>query len=77
MPILTTAQTVYVQEITEPNMLGRVFSIIQIASTSALPIAILFLGPLADIISIQSMLFVSRYFIAYLRCCLQQTTLIE
>ena len=59
MPILTTAQTVYVQEITEPNMLGRVFSIIQIASTSALPIAILFLGPLADIISIQSMLFVS------------------
>lgn len=59
MPILTTAQTVYVQEITEPNVLGRVFSIIQIASTSALPIAILFLGPLADIISVQSMLFVS------------------
>lgn len=59
MPILTTAQTVYVQEITEPNVLGRVFSILQIASTSALPIAILFLGPLADIISIQSMLFVS------------------
>ena len=55
----TTAQTVYVQEITEPNVLGRVFSIIQIASTSALPIAILFLGPLADIISVQSMLFVS------------------
>ena len=59
MPILTTAQTVYVQEITEPNVLGRVFSILQIASTSALPIAILFLGPLADIFSIQSMLFVS------------------
>ena len=59
MPILTTAQTVYVHEITEPNVLGRVFSIIQIASTSALPIAILFLGPLADIISVQSMLFVS------------------
>ena len=59
MPILTTAQTVYVKEITEPNMLVRVFSIIQIASTSSLPIAILFLGPLADIISIQSMLFVS------------------
>lgn len=59
MPILTTAQTVYVQEITEPNVLGRVFSILQIASTSTLPIAILFLGPLADIISIQSMLFVS------------------
>ena len=40
-------------------VLGRVFSIIQIASTSALPIAILFLGPLADIVSVQSMLFVS------------------
>lgn len=59
MPILTTAQTVYVQEITEPNVLGRVFSIIQMGSTSALPIAILFLGPLADIISVQSMLLVS------------------
>ena len=59
MPILTTVQTVYVQEITEPDVLGRVFSIIQIASTSALPIAILFLGPLADIVSVQSMLFVS------------------
>ena len=59
MPILTTAQTVYVQEITEPNVLGRVVSSLQIASTSALPIAILFLGPLADIFSIQSMLFVS------------------
>lgn len=59
MPILTTAQTVYVQEITEPDVLGRVFSIIQIASTSALPIAILFLGPLADIITVQSMLFVA------------------
>ena len=59
MPILTTVQTVYVQEITEPDVLGRVFSIIQIASTSALPIAILFMGPLADIVSVQSMLFVS------------------
>lgn len=59
MPILTTVQTVYIQEITEPDVLGRVFSIIQIASTSALPIAILFLGPLADIVSVQSMLFVS------------------
>ena len=59
MPILTTAQTVYVQEITETNVLGRVFSIIQMGSTSALPIAILFLGPLADIISVQSMLLVS------------------
>ena len=25
MPILTTVQTVYVQEITEPDVLGRVF----------------------------------------------------
>lgn len=64
MPILTTVQTVYVQEITEPDVLGRVFSIIQIASTSALPIAILFLGPLADIISVQSMLCISGILLA-------------
>jgi DHA3 family macrolide efflux protein-like MFS transporter len=59
LPMLTTAETVYVQEITEPDALGRVFSIIQIASSSALPVAILFVGPLADIVSVQSMLLVS------------------
>src|SRR5699024_2608974 len=43
MHVLTTVQTVYVQETSEPDVLGRVFSIIQIASTSAFPVAILFL----------------------------------
>jgi DHA3 family macrolide efflux protein-like MFS transporter len=40
-------------------MLGRVFSIVQIISASAMPIAILFFGPLADIVSVEAILIVS------------------
>ncbi len=59
MPIIATAQTVLIQEITEPTMLGRVFSIVQIVSASAMPAAILFFGPLADVVSVEGILFVS------------------
>lgn len=58
MPIITTAQTVFIQEITQPTMLGRVFSIIQIISGSAMPVAILIFGPLADVVSVEVILIV-------------------
>ncbi len=40
-------------------MLGRVFSIVQIISVSAMPVAILIIGPLADVISVEVILIVS------------------
>ena len=40
-------------------MLGRVFSIVQIISASAMPVAILFFGPLADVVSVEAILIVS------------------
>lgn len=64
MPIIATAQTVFIQEITPPTMMGRVFSIIQIIATSSMPIAILLLGPLADIVSVESILVVSGILLA-------------
>jgi len=59
MPIVFTTQTVYIQEITEPSVLGRVFSIVQLISAGAMPIAILFFGPLADFIKIEYILLVT------------------
>lgn len=59
MPIVATAQTVYIQETARPDMLGRVFSIVQIISASAIPLSILIFGPLADIVSVELILIVS------------------
>lgn len=56
MPIIATAETVFIQEITQPTMLGRVFSIVQIISASSMPVAILIFGPLADVISVETIL---------------------
>lgn len=64
LPFMTTAQTVHVQEITAPDVLGRVFSILQILSTSAVPVAILFFGPLADMVRVESILAVSGILLA-------------
>lgn len=64
MPVLATAQTVHIQEITPSSVLGRVFSIVQIVSASAMPVAILLFGPLADRVSVESILFVSGILLA-------------
>jgi len=58
-PVIATTQAVFIQEITQPAMMGRVFSIIQIVSAGAMPFGILFFGPLADIVSVESILIVS------------------
>ena len=59
MPILATAETVLIQEIVEPAKMGRVFSIVELISGFSLPLGILLYGPLADIVSIESLLVVS------------------
>lgn len=64
MPIIATAETVFIQENTQPTMMGRVFSIVQIISASAMPVAILLFGPLADIVSVEVILIVSGTLLA-------------
>jgi DHA3 family macrolide efflux protein-like MFS transporter len=64
MPIIATAQTVLIQENVEAAMMGRMFSLVQIVAGSAMPVAILFFGPLADIVSIGSILLVSGALLA-------------
>lgn len=53
MPIITATSNILIQEAVTPNMMGRVFSIFQIVSTGIYPIAMLFFGPLADVVAIK------------------------
>lgn len=64
MPVIATTETVFIQENTQPTMLGRVFSIVQIISASAMPLAILLFGPLADVVSVEVILIVSGVLLA-------------
>ncbi len=65
MPVINTAEVVMIQEIVREDMLGRVFSIVQLLSGSAIPIGILFFGPLADRVSVQSLLVVSGILLVF------------
>ncbi len=56
MPVFGTAETVLIQETVEEQMLGRVFSIVQIIITGSMPLGMVVFGPLGDIIKIEYLL---------------------
>jgi DHA3 family macrolide efflux protein-like MFS transporter len=56
MPVWLTAETVFIQETADPKMLGRVFSLRHLLGSSAMPAAIVLFGPLADMVSVESLL---------------------
>jgi DHA3 family macrolide efflux protein-like MFS transporter len=56
MPMVATAQTVLIQENVEAAMMGRVFSLIHIVTGTAMPVAIIFFGPLSDLVPISYIL---------------------
>lgn len=58
-PCYNSPITVSIQETVEPEMQGRIFSFMQITNSCALPLGMIFFGPLADITNIQSLLIVS------------------
>lgn len=53
MPLMGTASTVLIQEVVEPQYMGRVFSLWSIISNIVAPVSMLLYGPLADRIPIQ------------------------
>jgi len=63
-PVMSTAQTVFIQETVPSDMLGRVFSVTQIIMMGAVPLAILFYGPLADVVRIETILIISSALLA-------------
>lgn len=59
VPCYNAPITVLLQEKTDQAMQGRVFSMVQIASASALPLGTLLFGPLADRMSVQTILIIN------------------
>lgn len=64
LPMFTTAETTLIQEKTDPQMMGRVFSIVNIIITMVMPIAMLLLGPLADVIDVRYIIVISGFVMA-------------
>jgi len=73
MPIVATSETVLIQEITQPDMMGRVFSIVHIISASSMPVAILIFGPLADVIAVETILSVSGVMLIFVAIAYQRS----
>lgn len=64
-PCYNAPLTVLIQEKVEPEMHGRVFSFMQIASSCALPLGMLLFGPLADRFEPQQLLIVSGIMVIF------------
>ena len=56
MPVLVTLETVFIQEVADPALLGRVFSIVQLLSSGSMTLSIMLFGPLSDRVSVESLL---------------------
>lgn len=59
MPMVNTPFLTMLQEKTEPEMQGRVFGIASIVFSSFAPLAMAFFGPLADVVSIQTLMIIT------------------
>lgn len=63
-PCYNTPMNVYLQENTAPEMQGRVFGLMQAASSCALPLGMALFGPLADVVLIPVLFVVCGIFTA-------------
>ena len=64
IPFFSAPTTVLLQEMVAVDIQGRVFSILQLIATTALPLGMVIFGPLADFIPIQTLLIVSGLIMA-------------
>ena len=59
MPIFHTTSTVLMQEKVEDEYLGRVFGILAMINTSMVPLGMVVFGPIADFVSIDTILIIT------------------
>lgn len=64
MPMFNIPTTTLLQEMVEPDMQGRVFGVMQLITTTVMPIGMLVFGPIADIITIEVLLIMSSALMA-------------
>ena len=53
MPMFMAADTALLQQTVEESMMGRVFSVVQLIASAAMPLGMLAFGPLADLVAIE------------------------
>jgi len=66
VPLYNTPAVVILQERVEPEQLGRVFGVMTMISSAAMPLAMLFFGPIADILRIEVLLIATGVLIGLL-----------
>lgn len=66
MPLFNSPSMVLLQEKVQPDMQGRVFSLIQIVSSGIMPLGMMIFGPLADIIKIETLMIITGIFLVIL-----------
>ena len=59
MPFFNAPTTVFFQENVEKELQGRVFGFLSIVTNTAMPLSMLIFGPIADVVSIESILVVT------------------
>ncbi|HEY9087888.1 MAG TPA: MFS transporter [Anaerolineaceae bacterium] len=64
LPMFNVPATTVMQEMVEPDYMGRVFSVNSIIFTAAMPAGMLIFGPLADVVSIELLLIISGLLMA-------------
>jgi Arabinose efflux permease len=69
-PIFHTPFTVLLQQRVETDLLGRVFGVLGMISSTMMPLGMLFFGPLADLIAIEWLLIGTGILIITEGCCL-------
>lgn len=66
IPIFNTPFTVLLQQKVEPEYMGRVFGVMNMISSSFMPLAMIFFGPVADLVEVELLLIVSGVLMAVL-----------
>ncbi len=56
IPFISSPAIVLLQEITDPDKQGRIFSLVQIIVTTVMPLGMAIFGPLSDIVSVELLL---------------------
>jgi len=64
MPFWSASVTTLLQEIVNPDMQGRVFSVQQLIMSTIMPVGMLVFGPLSDFISIETLLILASVLMA-------------
>jgi DHA3 family macrolide efflux protein-like MFS transporter len=74
MPVFGTSEIVLIQERVEEQMLGRVFSVVHLIASVAMPLGMLVFGPLADTIKIEYMIIGTGVGLCILALCIISNT---